>query len=188
MREVRWATNYFFWGGMWGTLALISIPLLFFLDGEDRLRMTNDYAAITAGISVTLLLICIVELHLAASRAKKRVEDVTSSSLDHDVFTAQSEVVSEFFFPLAWLAACIALSCSLLLTGLWAAIENHGPARWVAWMTLVSNAFGLLTLVAAYANRAMNEIVRAMARLVVHGATNSDETASSEEDSPVPDS
>ncbi|QPK50110.1 hypothetical protein H4W23_39650 [Streptomyces gardneri] len=109
-------------------LLLLGIPLAFGLWDDDRLHMTDDYAAITAGVSVTVLLICVVELHLAAGRAKGSVEANSSMPLDYDLARPEDQMVRNFSHTIWWLAACVFLCVSLLLTALWAAIEDHGPA------------------------------------------------------------
>ncbi|MFI9297039.1 hypothetical protein [Streptomyces gardneri] len=162
-------------------LLLLGIPLAFGLWDDDRLHMTDDYAAITAGVSVTVLLICVVELHLAAGRAKGSVEANSSMPLDYDLARPEDQMVRNFSHTIWWLAACVFLCVSLLLTALWAAIEDHGPARWVAWTTLLSTAFGLLTVLSMYMSRAANELVSA------YRALPDDDVTTINEGSPAPE-
>ncbi|MGC5236901.1 hypothetical protein [Streptomyces albogriseolus] len=149
--------------------------------------MTDDYAAITAGVSVTLLLICVVEMHVVAGHAKRSVEEVSALPSDDDTFREEQQVLRDFWLTVVLLLACVVLSGSLLLTGLWAAIENHGPARWVAWGTLLSNAWGLLALVTVYLTRALNELQQAARAFATDRLTTTGERTSSEEGAPVPE-
>ncbi|MFB7867397.1 hypothetical protein [Streptomyces sp. NPDC056069] len=180
-RWTRRANTVFLLMEIAGMLLLLGIPSAFGMWDDDRLHMTDDYAAITAGASVTVLLICVVELHLAAGRAKQSVVANDSVPLDYDLTRPEDQMVRNFSHTIWWLLACLVLCVSLLLTALWAAIEDHGPARWVAWTTLLSTAFGLLTVLSMYMSRAANELVFAY-RALPHD----DETTTSD-GSPAPE-
>ncbi|WP_331718313.1 hypothetical protein [Streptomyces sp. NBC_00134] len=132
---------------VWGTLFVI--PGAFALIDDDRLRMSDDYAALVAGIDLAVLLISVVDLHFGVARAKALA--ATGRPLNHVVrqrrngqtITQGQAIRAQMATMTVWVRTCAVLTTGLILLTLWAAIEDHGPAPWLAWYTLLTTAWGL---------------------------------------------
>lgn len=133
------------------------IPLTFALFDEDRLRMSDDYAAITASVSLAILLIGVVDLHFNVSKARELVAagPVTETARTWRTRrnpggkTRQDLIKAHISTMRQWLTTSALLTVSLVLMALWAAIEDHGPARWLAWYSLLAASWGLATVLLA---------------------------------------
>ncbi|MFC9916608.1 hypothetical protein [Streptomyces sp. NPDC059862] len=141
----------FAYGGLLIALAalttMVVVPTTFALFDDDRLRMSNDYAAINATISLAILLIGVVDMHFHVSKAKALAAAGPLTAIARRGRrrnrTFQDLIESHMTTLANWAIACASLAVSLILMALWAAIEDHGPARWLAWYSLVSVGFSL---------------------------------------------
>ncbi|MEQ6028066.1 hypothetical protein SOM70_36545 [Streptomyces salinarius] len=142
---------------------LIIIPATFALFDDDELRMSDDYAALVSAISLAVLLIAVVDIHFSVSKARalaasgqpltavakrRRRGDRTYGDLIRD----HMETLS------VWLTTCAFLITSLALLTLWAAIEDHGPARWLAWYSFLAASYGLSVVVMAGVRKVIPEV------------------------------
>lgn len=119
-------------------VVLLGIPAGFALIDDDRLRMSDDYAAVIGGVSIAVLLIAAFDMHYSLDRAKELAARGGQRPKKRE------EAIRHHVNQLTtWLTACSLLVVSLGLVILWAAIENHGPARWLAWFSLTSVCLGL---------------------------------------------
>ncbi|MFJ5548578.1 hypothetical protein [Streptomyces sp. NPDC093225] len=157
--------------GVAGLTTLLVVPATFALFDDDRLRMSDDYAAINAGASVAILLIGTVDFHLSLKAAKGLI---SAGPLDEVVRqegaktrTRGDLVRRKIKLMGIWLLACVTLAVSIFLMALWAAIENHGPARWLAWYSWLSAGVGLATVLIATGDKLVDEAhdVLALVRL-----------------------
>ncbi|MEE1812812.1 hypothetical protein [Streptomyces sp. BE133] len=137
--------------------------------------MSNDYAAIISSAIVALLIVGFVELHDQKKRAKEQVlaEEAVNfprlqalfdriragQQLSEDDLLLASQIRKErlamarvFAIQLrmsaAWSVLCVILISALCLIFVWAAIDRHGPARWLAWYTLACTGLGILAVLA----------------------------------------
>lgn len=131
-----------FWGAAIGGLTWLG----FF--NWRRLRMTDDFAAIASATLGALLLLCCVEFYLLVKKGVGRMEtwkaaaEVRYPDLETHgpMAEAGSPVLFEGIKNLMWMvsggaALCALMGSDLVLVGVWAAVDEHGPARWLAWGT-----------------------------------------------------
>ena len=134
------------------------ISLVFAVFDEDRLRMSDDYAAMTSAALALLLTLGFLEMERSIRKAQ--------GMADAQLYAAQSGIplpgTGTVLAPetragvtrgvvvlLVWLTGTVLMVSALVLIFLWAAIEDHGPARWLAWYVLISTCQGLGGLLAA---------------------------------------
>ncbi|MER6149354.1 hypothetical protein [Streptomyces hirsutus] len=149
-----------------------------------QLAMSNDYAAIISGVIAAILVIGFVEVQAYAKAAVARMDEdreplqglleelLTAMREGGEPTTEQLEQIREMadngqlrrrlrrsVRPAVagawWAVVSTALVSAELLIILWAAIDKHGPARWVAWYSLLACAVGVLTLMALSMRRAV---------------------------------
>ncbi|MEU2310177.1 hypothetical protein [Streptomyces misionensis] len=135
--------------------------------------MSNDYAAIVSSVIVAILVVGFVELHDLKKRAREQVLADESQNLPrlqvvfdrlragHQLTEAELQTaiavreerramgatfVFQWWLSTAWTFLCGVLISALGLTLLWAAIDGHGPARWLAWYTLLCTGLGILVV------------------------------------------
>ncbi|MFK0121632.1 hypothetical protein [Streptomyces sp. NPDC090994] len=144
------------WGVRMTALASLCVafamPVVFALFDDDQVRMSDDYAAVNAAASLGILLIGVVDMHFNVSRAKElaataagRLDAVAGRTLRR-TYTYEDLIRTHVDGLGNWLFCCAVQTLSLGLVGLWAAIEDHGPARWLAWLSLCSACYGLATV------------------------------------------
>ncbi|MFL4910731.1 hypothetical protein ACJ6WF_48485 [Streptomyces sp. MMS24-I2-30] len=136
-----------------------------------QLAMTDDYAAVISAAILAVLVIGFVELHgykkqvtdLVAksfedidNNFKEIKEGMESSSLSPDDFdkgiyaaalepamVAQLKGQARDRVAKWWTRLCVMLVVALLLIFVWAAIDGHGPARWLAWYSCCITSIGV---------------------------------------------
>ncbi|MEU2969024.1 hypothetical protein ABZ687_29105 [Streptomyces ardesiacus] len=129
--------------------------------------MTDDYAAVCSAVHLTLLLVVSVELHLLMSGLVAKIK------AEYNDRAANEELASTGYENLARSATrhvalgalgvlTAAIQCgSLILICLWAAIDGHGPARWVAWTTMLAAGWASVFVVAFAIGKVLYEYNRA---------------------------
>ncbi|MEV6161515.1 hypothetical protein AB0L71_06255 [Streptomyces sp. NPDC052052] len=118
--------------------------------------MTDDFAAIASGMLAGLLLLCVIEFYAVVKKGVQRVElaktqatklrdgpkepgpwvGIEESGLGHAIRNLMWTVA-------AGAALCALMAGDLVLVALWAAVDGHGPARWLAWGTVAAISAGL---------------------------------------------
>ncbi|MGX5397528.1 hypothetical protein ACWLMY_37665 [Streptomyces anulatus] len=127
-------------------------PIFFAILGGYSLRMSDDYAAITAGAIVALILLAVVEMHVALGKTRDAFIAVSTAQQNGDqdaekeALFRRKDLANRTFI---WSISLSMLAVALVLTALWAAISDHGPARWLAWFSWVSICFGVGHLLAS---------------------------------------
>ncbi|MGW6291033.1 hypothetical protein [Streptomyces sp. NPDC055107] len=127
-------------------------PILFAILGGYSLRMSDDYAAITAGAIVALILLAVVEMHVALGKtrdafiAANRAKQNGDQNAEKEALFRRKDLANRTFI---WSISLSMLAITLVLIMLWAAISDHGPARWLAWLSWVSICFGVGHLLAS---------------------------------------
>ncbi|MFC9916677.1 hypothetical protein [Streptomyces sp. NPDC127197] len=146
--------------------------------------MSNDYAAIISALIAVIVVIGFVELEAYSKAAVAGLDEDEESlrGLFEELLTRmreggeptseQLERIREMandgplerswrrsrgpiVVGMWWSVVCAALVSAELLVILWAAIDKHGPAQWVAWYSLLSSGVGVLTLMALSMRRAL---------------------------------
>lgn len=137
-------------------LAIISVlfvvPITFAVADDDQLRMSDDYAALVAGINLAVLFIAVVDMHFNIGKVKALAvsgKPLTTVAVQTRRGTrTQADMIRGHMQSMyTWLVTCAALIVSLVLLALWVAIEDHGPARWLAWLSLITASWGLCVVV-----------------------------------------
>ncbi|MFB7421451.1 hypothetical protein ACFC1L_43605 [Streptomyces sp. NPDC056210] len=113
-----------------------------------RLRMTDDFAAISSATLGALLLLCFVEFYMLAKKGVERMEKwktaveayIADPDASGSAAASGSSVLFDGMKTLMWLvtggaALCALMGSDLVVVGVWAALDGHGPARWLAWGT-----------------------------------------------------
>ncbi|MDN0201223.1 hypothetical protein [Streptomyces sp. S.PNR 29] len=126
-------------------LAVLGPLWLFFLSGR-RLAMSDDYAAISSAALLALLLLLFVELHLLMQEEAGKVQSLRQvrresrqqgekreGELWDQLESFDEHLVSQVRFTLLGVFTATLLAGVLILVCLWAAVDAHGPARWLAW-------------------------------------------------------
>lgn len=158
--------------------AALGLVWLLFFSGR-RLRMTDDYAAISSATLLALLLVAFVEIHLYMKRAasvlaekRRMIEDLVQGPADLDpprdvsgaleLFRghwseAQWHVRTLNQATVLWLVTSTVLCSALILTCLWAAVDGHGPARWLAWTIWLSICWGFAVILLGAVVKALKD-------------------------------
>ncbi|MDH6553993.1 hypothetical protein [Streptomyces sp. SAI-041] len=142
-----------------GVCALTTgISLVFAVFDEDRLRMSDDYAAMTSAALALLLTLGFLEMERSVRKAQG-MADAQLAAVESGVPLPETQTVLApetragvrlgVAVLLVWLTGTVLMVSALVLIFLWAAIEGHGPARWLAWYVLISTCLGLGGLLAA---------------------------------------
>ena len=139
-----------------GLAVMIGIPVGFALLRDDSLRMSDDFAAITASTIAVLLLLKAVEAHGYMREAResfaslhRRMGRPGEPPVEpEDVATAKTAANIGYLSAMSMTV----LGLSLTLIILWAGIEGHGPASWLAWLSVGSISFslGMMILTSMY--------------------------------------
>lgn len=150
---------------LFGGLAVVGTLWLFFFSGR-QLRMTDDYAAISSAALFGLLVLLLVEQHLQLKKALELLEKQRESG--KDVAHIDQRLLDRSRSTVMFYLTVVIMSGALVLTCLWASVDHHGPARWLAWLTWMSICWGF-TLVAtgAYAKATddYQRVIQAQERL-----------------------
>jgi hypothetical protein len=155
-------------GGLsWLAFAFI-LPLTFLIFDEDRLRMSDDYAAMTSAAIALILTLGFLELALFGKDAARGVDDRQRASDELAVRLRKRTIGLNI-----WLGTTIALVAALLLIFLWAGIDGHGPARWLAWYVWECIAWGASLLLLAVAAHTRGDVKRARESYVAQHAQGS---------------
>ncbi|MGW3461462.1 hypothetical protein ACWDE9_18545 [Streptomyces olivaceoviridis] len=132
------------------SLAVVGIPLVFAFFDEDRLHMTDDYAAIVSGTTVGAFVLSWFEVHYILKRMEKTA---TVGALEyHD---RRRGLAGWVRILAAWVAVWLAQTVSIFLVALWASIEDHGPARWLVWYSWLTAGGSVLMLFSTGMRRLM---------------------------------
>ncbi|MCX5443905.1 hypothetical protein [Streptomyces sp. NBC_00063] len=131
-----------FWGA-----AIAGLTWLGFFNWR-RLRMTDDFAAISSATLGALLLLCFVEFYMLAKKGVERMEawktaveaHFTDPEASGSAAASGNSVLLDGVKNLMWMVAggaalCALMGSDLVVVGVWAAVDEHGPARWLAWGT-----------------------------------------------------
>ncbi|MFI1718287.1 hypothetical protein [Streptomyces litmocidini] len=112
---------------------------------DDRLRMTDDFAAITSAAIALILTLGFVEMGRSLKDAQTLANERLAAVADGASSGRRIEPIlrSKLFVVLAWTVVSLLMATALMLTFLWAAIDGHGPARWLAWYILIVIGLGL---------------------------------------------
>ncbi|MDW6064027.1 hypothetical protein SAZ11_46350 [Streptomyces sp. FXJ1.4098] len=146
---------------------VVVIPFVFGIFDEDRLRMTDDYAAMTSACIAALLLLGFVELHFYLQSAKERIEaeEVRTKNgpglpvaITAATRTVEEKVALRLTAVVVWMLTAVLLASALTITFLWAAIDGHGAARWAAWYVFLSTEWGLAVVTFAAFTKVLSEI------------------------------
>ncbi|MFF3894371.1 hypothetical protein ACFYY3_14470 [Streptomyces sp. NPDC001812] len=136
-----------------GVLAVCAgIPVVFAVADEDRLRMSDDFAAMTSAAMALILTLGFLEMDRSLKRAQgradleaeaRRVGREPSSPVAGVHLSTEASLRLGLVAVFTWIVASILMCAALVLIFLWAAIDGHGPARWLAWYVTASTALGL---------------------------------------------
>jgi hypothetical protein len=121
---------------------------------DRRLRMTDDFAAIAGTAILALLVTAFVEAHLYMKKAKEalteyaEVAEEEAGDWPHRMMFKGRDV-GEYVKGLAgvtrvWGLVTSVLTGDLVLITLWAGVDGHGPARWLAWFSFLSTGYGFV--------------------------------------------
>ncbi|MGA4880703.1 hypothetical protein [Streptomyces lydicamycinicus] len=104
--------------------------------------MTDDYAAMSSGAIMVILVLGFVEMHALAKSTQKIVHEAVKAGVDTDGDTLETRMADARYRSLqragsTWSLLCLLMTAALILTFLWAAIDGHGPARLLAGYTLI---------------------------------------------------
>ncbi|MEV5264809.1 hypothetical protein [Streptomyces werraensis] len=151
-RQMEWPLLLLALSAMWFAAG---VPLTFYVWDDDSLRMTDDYAAIIGGLTVGAFVVSFFEVHFVTQGVQLSV-DRKGASLRWRV----SEM--RFFNCLLAVYLCVWLAqlTSLSLVALWASIENHGPATWLAWYSWITAGYSLTLLFVSGVSRIVFFLVR----------------------------
>ncbi|MFF4053265.1 hypothetical protein ACFYZ5_42255 [Streptomyces chartreusis] len=171
---VRTAQNGTRFVGLAIFTVLFLAPLMFAVVDDDQLRMSDDYAALVAGIILAVLLIAVVDIHF--NIGKVRALAVSGKPLTTVVVQSRrrarthADIIRGHMQSMyTWLVTCAVLIVCLVLLALWAAIEDHGPARWLAWLSLMTASWGLSVVVlVSVGDKLLPEVYEVM-QLLQHG-------------------
>ncbi|MGW9597524.1 hypothetical protein ACWHLZ_45565 [Streptomyces chartreusis] len=141
-----------------------------------RLAMTNDYAAVISAAILAVLVIGFVELHAFKKQVTELVantfeeidsnlEEITEGmrsgrfSLDdygkgiaiaalEPAMVAMLKGKAREKLAKWWTRLCVLLVVALMLIFVWAGIDGHGPARWLAWYSCCITCIGVAAVLA----------------------------------------
>ncbi|MFI9781379.1 hypothetical protein ACIHCV_43410 [Streptomyces sp. NPDC051956] len=160
----------FAWFCAGGVIALCAgIPAVFALWDEDRLRMSDDFAAMTSAAIALILTLGFLEMERSLKRAHGRAEvELTARMVgvkpQHRTDAREAPYELTLWMSLVavgtWIAASFLMGAALLLTFLWGAIDGHGPARWLAWYVLGSLSFGLCAVMIAVISKSVTDVYK----------------------------
>ncbi|MGA5205539.1 hypothetical protein [Streptomyces variegatus] len=145
----------------------IGIPVTFAVGDEDRLRMSDDFAAMISAALVLLLTLGFLEMDRSVKRAQGMADAQLAAAESGIPLPGTEKVLSPetrngatlgVTALLLWLFGSLLMGSALVLTFLWAAIDGRGPARWLAWYALVSTCLGLGGLLGATVAKAMSDL------------------------------
>jgi hypothetical protein len=121
---------------------------------DRRLRMTDDFAAISGTAILALLVTAFVEVNARMKRAKAALAEYAQVAEEQagewprpmmhngrhlGLYTQSLSGVTA-----VWGLVTAILVGDLALVILWACIDGHGPARWLAWFTVLSCCYGFV--------------------------------------------
>jgi hypothetical protein len=145
----------------------IGIPVTFAVGDEDRLRMTADFAAMISAALVLLLTLGFLEMDRSVKRAQGMADAQLAAAESGIPLPGTEKVLSPetrngatlgVTALLLWLFGSLLMGSALVLIFLWAAIDGHGPARWLAWYASASTCLGLGGLLAATVAKVMSDL------------------------------
>ncbi|MGA5526224.1 hypothetical protein [Streptomyces pseudogriseolus] len=168
--------------GIFWILTALGPLWLLWLSGR-RLAMSDDYAAISSAALVALLLLLFIELHLIMKEgadgltslrqgrherwSKALAEGELSRSevqmMWDELQSSETKLVTRARFTLVGLLTAVLLSGTLVLVCLWAAVDGHGPARWLAWLSWLCICWAFALVLTIGVVKASREYVRAAA-------------------------
>lgn len=136
---------------VFGLVSMLGTIWLAWID-DRRLRMTDDFAAVSGTAVLALLVTAFVEVHLYMKKAKTALSEYSSmieESEEPVSFILRDRHVGAYVQGLAsvtWLWGIVTsiLTGNLVLIVLWACVDGHGPARWLAWLTFLSVCYGFV--------------------------------------------
>ncbi|MFF9090504.1 hypothetical protein ACF1BE_29750 [Streptomyces sp. NPDC014991] len=153
---------------MAGVFALcVGISVAFAVGDDDQLRMSDDFAAMTSAALALLLTLGFLEMERSVKQAQSMADAQLAAARSGIPLPQTDEVLAPetrngvtlgVTILLIWLAAAVLMGSALVLIFLWAAIDGHGPARWLAWYVLVSICLGLGGLLAATVAKVMHDL------------------------------
>ncbi|NEW74986.1 hypothetical protein [Streptomyces rhizosphaericus] len=112
--------------------------------------MSDDYAAMSSAAIVAILVVGFVEMHTAVQDLRALIDSAHRAGLmNFELSSTAARLMNDQFRPLRrantlWMVLCAAMTLALILTFLWAAIDGHGPARWLAAYIFLTTAASLL--------------------------------------------
>ncbi|MER5996441.1 hypothetical protein [Streptomyces viridosporus] len=150
-------------------LAALGPLWLFFFSGR-RLAMSDDYAAISSAALLALLLLLLVELHLIMKEAAETVKAAREKRRElrqrgeepSDLDSFDEALVSQTRLTVLGLVTSVLLSGALILVCLWAAVDAHGPARWLAWTSWLFICWGFTFVVFLALGKIFGENAKAL--------------------------
>ncbi|WP_326709969.1 hypothetical protein OG758_11960 [Streptomyces sp. NBC_01474] len=147
-------------GGAFGSLGAMATAL--FLTAGYDLAMTDDFAAMTSAAIAVILVIGFVELHTLAKSTRSLIElandrqlAARADPLAERMVNAQTTAMG--WANLIWAALCCLMTAALILTFLWAGIDGHGPAQWLAIYVLVVTSSGLIYVLTGAISKVTSE-------------------------------
>ncbi|MEU9578837.1 hypothetical protein [Streptomyces chilikensis] len=146
--------GFFSWLGF-----AVVLPVIFLIFDEDRLRMSDDYAAMTSAAIALILTLGFLEVALFGKHTSSGVDDSGKTSEE-----LATRLRKRTIGLILWLGTSTALVAALLLVFLWAAIDGHGPARWLAWYVWECIAWGVSLLLFVVAAHTRGDVKRARRR------------------------
>jgi hypothetical protein len=116
-----------------------------------QLRMTDDFAAMSSAAIALILTLGFLEMNSSLKEAQGRADAVLAARTAgvEPQKRAESDLYGNLLVVLAWIAASLLMAVALTLIFLWAAIDGHGPARWLAYYVLYTVSVGLSGVLAA---------------------------------------
>ncbi|MEU2502356.1 MULTISPECIES: hypothetical protein [Streptomyces] len=119
-----------------------------------RLRMTDDFAAISGTAILALLVTAFVEVNARMKRAKAALAEYAEIAEEwagkwprpmmHNGRDLGLYAQSLSGVTAAWGLVTAILVGDLALVILWACVDGHGPARWLAWFTVLACCYGFV--------------------------------------------
>ncbi|MFD7994278.1 hypothetical protein [Streptomyces mexicanus] len=119
---------------------------------DRRLCMTNDFAAVAGAAVLALLVTAFVEVNAHMKRAKAalagyaEIAEEEAGEWPHPMIRHDRDVgmyaQSLSGVTAVWALVTAILVGDLALVILWACVDGHGPARWLAWFTALCCCYG----------------------------------------------
>ncbi|MEV5733391.1 hypothetical protein [Streptomyces sp. NPDC052292] len=150
---------------LFGVIAVCLGTVTLFANGyrshgrQAQLRMTDDFASMTSAAIALILTLGFLEMDRSLKRAQGKADAQLAAETTGVEPQEQVErpIRGGMLIVLSWIVASLLMAAALVLTFLWAAIDGHGPARWLANYVMFSMALGLGAVLSAAIVKSVND-------------------------------